>query len=189
MSAPKRMCPHRSGSACVAVTTADTVAASDSAETKRTDFVGSDAPGMDRWSTAQTVCRLPPLAARAGRDCNVLTRRTSADACSESWPAKAWSAVQFLPGSIVRVRQERWRVVSVHQYDACAVVTLHGISPPRRGVEQRFITPFDRFESVARCARPRRASTSRWQRACRAAMAAAVPPGGLHAPIDARLDL
>ena len=97
--------------------------------------------------------------------------------------------MQLLPDSIVLVRRCRWRVMSVQRFDACAVVTLHGIASPCAGIEQRFVEPFDRFAPVAPIARPLRVSPGAWRRACRAALAAAVPPSGLRAPLRARIDL
>ena len=95
----------------------------------------------------------------------------------------------MLPHSIVVVRRCRWRVVSVERFEACAVVTLHGIASPCAGVEQRFIEPFDRLVPAAPVGRPLRVSPGAWRRACRAVLAADVPPNGLRAPRPARIDL
>src|SRR5881394_1295975 len=92
-------------------------------------------------------------------------------------------------GDLVQVRRARWRIVGVRVYDDCRLVTLRGVGTPDRGVERRVLLPFDTIEPIARRSRPRRVRAAAWRRACRALIAADVPPGSLRTARDARIDL
>ena len=89
-----------------------------------------------------------------------------------------------IPGSIVHVRGEDWRVVRVEPYDSCAVVTLDG-GPARRAL--RIIEPFDR---------PRVRRTTLRRRGRRTVLITALntianarPALGLWTAADAAIDL
>ncbi len=97
--------------------------------------------------------------------------------------------MQLLPDAVVRVRRCRWRVVAVRQHERCAIVTLRGLEPPVAGEERRLLSPFDQFDRVDASARPLRVSRARWRAACRAALAADTPPGGLRAAALAQIEL
>jgi len=97
--------------------------------------------------------------------------------------------VQLLPDTLVSLRRHRWRVVTVRAFDGCALVTLRGVCAPLTGVIRRVLTPFDRLEPIERHARPKTVGVRRWRRACRAAIAADAPPGGLRSALHARIDL
>jgi SNF2 family DNA or RNA helicase len=91
------------------------------------------------------------------------------------------------PGDVVRVRRARWRIVQVRPYDAGQIVTLCGLAPPH--LERRVLVPFDTVEPIDRETRPRFVRGVTWRRACRAVIAADVPPGSLRAAASARIDL
>jgi superfamily II DNA or RNA helicase len=93
------------------------------------------------------------------------------------------------PGARVRLRGARWRVVDIHVYDACRVVTLAGLAPPHLGVERRVIEPFDRVDPIERRREPRVVGAERWRRACRALIGADTPAGSLAAARSARIEL
>ena len=92
-------------------------------------------------------------------------------------------------GDLVVVRRVRWQVVDVRAYERCEVVTLRGISPPHAGAERRVLTPFETVERLERIRTARRVRGVPWRRACRALIAADVPPGSLRSAAAARMDL
>src|SRR5262249_61007050 len=89
------------------------------------------------------------------------------------------------PGDLVAVRGSRWRVVDVRAYDGCTLVTLQGAVRPYAGERRRVVTPFDVIEPLDRVRRSRFVGARPWRRACRAALAADVPAGGLVAAAPA----
>jgi superfamily II DNA or RNA helicase len=92
-------------------------------------------------------------------------------------------------GDLVTVRRSRWRVVDVRSYEACAVVTLQGTTPAVAGAIRRVLSPFEAIEPIDRARRARFVGPRKWRRACRAAIAADVPAGGLVAAAGAAIDL
>ena len=92
-------------------------------------------------------------------------------------------------GARVRVRRQRWRVVSVRAFDACRLVTLAGLDAANLGVERRYLAPFDAIEPIDGPRRLRAVRPQTWRRACRALVASQCPPGGLRALRRARVDL
>jgi superfamily II DNA or RNA helicase len=89
-----------------------------------------------------------------------------------------------LPGSMVTVRDEQWRVARVEAFDRCAVVTLEAGSCRRL----RVIEPFDRLFAISggRIARCNRRTVLR---AALKTIAAARPPLGLWTAAAATIDL
>ncbi|MGE5242678.1 MAG: helicase-related protein [Betaproteobacteria bacterium] len=92
-------------------------------------------------------------------------------------------------GDEVVVRQQRWRVQRIRAYGGCLVMSLAGIGAENLGAERQFLSPFDRVELARRPRVLRQVRAATWRRACRAALAAAVPPGALRAAADAVIDL
>src|SRR3954452_25037097 len=93
-------------------------------------------------------------------------------------PGSAPTAVR--PGDLVRVRRARWRVVRVHAFGACQLVTLSGVTAPLLGVERRLLLPFDTIETAENAgagAEPRFVRAATWRGACRALIAGEGPPG------------
>ena len=97
--------------------------------------------------------------------------------------------MHLLPDTIVSLRRCRWRIVAVRSFDDCALVTLRGVSAPWFGVERRVLSPFERFEPIARAARPRWTTRARWRHACRAALASDTRPGGIRGALAAHIDV
>jgi superfamily II DNA or RNA helicase len=93
------------------------------------------------------------------------------------------------PGDLVTVRRARWRIVDVRPHDGCSLVTLHAVARPFAGLVRRVLSPFDRIEPVDRLRQARFVTPRIWRRACRAALAADVPAGGLVAARAAAIDL
>jgi superfamily II DNA or RNA helicase len=93
------------------------------------------------------------------------------------------------PGDLVTVRRSRWRVVDVRPYEDCALITLQGTVGPHDSALRRVVSPFDLIEPVDRARRSRFVGSRAWRRACRAALAADVPAGGLVAAATAAIDL
>ncbi len=92
-------------------------------------------------------------------------------------------------GDLVHVRRQRWRVVDVRAYDQCQLLALAGIEPGNRGLERRFLTPFETVAALDREASFRFVRPQRWRRACRALLADDAPAAGLRAARSARIDL
>jgi superfamily II DNA or RNA helicase len=93
------------------------------------------------------------------------------------------------PGDLVIVRRSRWRVADVRHYETCALVTLHGAGHTGARAVRRVVSPFDLIEPIDRVRRPRFVGSRSWRRACRAAIAAEIPAGGLVAGRAAAIDL
>jgi len=93
------------------------------------------------------------------------------------------------PGDLVRARRARWRVVRVHAFGACQIVTVSGVAAPLLGVERRLLLPFDTIEGLSGPPQPRMVRAATWRRACRALIAGDAPPGSLRAALTARIDL
>ena len=74
-------------------------------------------------------------------------------------------------GDLVCVRQQRWRVADVLTHEDCSLLTLVGAGTANRGVEQRFLSPFDIVEPVQEDARPRVGGSHRWRGRLRALIA------------------
>src|SRR5688572_23032355 len=92
-------------------------------------------------------------------------------------------------GDLVQVRRQRWRVVDVRAYDQCRLLALAGIEPGNRGLERRFLTPFETVAGFDREPSFRLVRPQRWRRACRALLADDAPAAGLRAARSARIDL
>ncbi|HEX7138483.1 MAG TPA: helicase-related protein [Vicinamibacterales bacterium] len=90
---------------------------------------------------------------------------------------------------LVMARGRRWRVADVRAYESCQLVTLISATSAPEAATCRLLTPFDELVPIGRIQRPRRVSRQRWRRACRALVAADVPPGSLQAAAGARFDL
>jgi SNF2-related domain len=93
------------------------------------------------------------------------------------------------PGTIVRIRRERWRIADARAYDDCQLLTVTSVAPGRMASERRFLTPFEAVHPIARRVRPRGVRGSTWRRACRALAADDTPPGGLRAAARAGIDV
>src|SRR5690348_7116261 len=90
---------------------------------------------------------------------------------------------------LVRARRARWRVVEVHAFEACRLVTLASADPESFGIRRRLLTPFDDVDPIVVRPRARRVRIRRWRRACRALIASDAPPASLRCAAAARIDL
>ena len=90
---------------------------------------------------------------------------------------------------LVTARGRRWRVVDVRAYDACQLATLVPATRTTEGSTRRLLVPFDDLVPVETPDEPKRVGRRRWRRACRALIAADVPPGSLLTAGSARFDL
>ena len=63
--------------------------------------------------------------------------------------------MQISQSDVIRVRRRRWRVVDVHSYERCQVLTVLPVrgEPDAGGRERRFVAPFDVVERIARTIR------------------------------------
>jgi superfamily II DNA or RNA helicase len=91
-------------------------------------------------------------------------------------------------GSIVVIRRQRWRVVSVRAYPRCKVLALVGVGIGNAGRATHLISPFDDVEAAAR-GRIRLVSRRSWRRRCRALLATSGPSDRLQTVVHARIDL
>ncbi len=89
------------------------------------------------------------------------------------------------PGSLVRVRDQQWRLARVVPYDHCAIVVLDGGDDGRR---LQVIEPFDRVASI-RADRMRRRGRRNVLRHALAAIGGARPALGLWTAAAAPIDL
>jgi superfamily II DNA or RNA helicase len=92
-------------------------------------------------------------------------------------------------GDAVLVRRQRWRVVDVHRYEGCELVTLIGTGATNAGARRHFLMPFESVAGLPRPSAVRFVRPTRWRNACRALLSANCPPGALRTAGRARLDL
>ncbi|MQA29740.1 MAG: hypothetical protein GEU82_07870 [Luteitalea sp.] len=95
----------------------------------------------------------------------------------------------FAVGDGVRVRRQRWRVVSIRPYEDCCLVALTGIGSRNRNVETRVLLPFDVTEPVGSSARMLFVGSRRWRQECRRVVATHGGADALHAARVASMDL
>ena len=93
------------------------------------------------------------------------------------------------PGTLVRVRCQRWRVVDFRQHTGCAEVALAGAGALNLGVRRRVLVPFDRVEPTMERGQWKRAPARHWRRRMREWLRANTPPGALGTAHLARIDL
>ena len=91
-------------------------------------------------------------------------------------------------GSVVVVRRQRWRVVSIRAYACCKVLGLTGAGTVNARQAIHLITPFDDIEVTTRGA-IRLASRRAWRRRCRGLLASHGPADRLQKAVRARIDL
>jgi superfamily II DNA or RNA helicase len=77
------------------------------------------------------------------------------------------SHARLRPGTAVRIRRQRWRVVQIVTHARAAVLDVAGADAANRGTRATFLLPAERVESLDTVARPRAVSASRWQRLAR----------------------
>ena len=89
------------------------------------------------------------------------------------------------------MRGDRWRVLHVTPYGACAIVEVAGAADSNRGTIARFILPFEPAEPMlSPCDAPKAVRPSTFRRAARAALATATPTWtSLRAPAWCRVTL
>ena len=99
--------------------------------------------------------------------------------------------VALRAGDAVRIRGERWRVAAASSFDEVSIVDVDGCDATNQGTRAHFLLPFEHIEAVAsRSTVPRVVTGSRWRRAARATLAAAVPRwASLRAAARARLTI
>jgi superfamily II DNA or RNA helicase len=95
-----------------------------------------------------------------------------------------------VPGDIVRIRDERWRVVRCTSGPGGAILDVDAYRRDRTHGRATFLLPFDRCEQLPRDAHPRLVSRTRWRRTVARVLADAVPAwGDLRTAAAARIDL
>src|SRR5215813_5423756 len=94
----------------------------------------------------------------------------------------------FHAGELVRVRGERWRIVSTTPFDGCQLVTIAGAATRNYGVERQLLAPFDAIDPIPSSPAPRMAGTVRWRRALRDLLHRGLP-GELRATANATIEL
>src|SRR2546423_12358933 len=79
-------------------------------------------------------------------------------------------------GDAVRIRGERWRIVTDASFPDVSIVDVDGCDATNLGTKARFLLPFERIDTLAaRSTVPRIVTHARWRRAARAMLAGAVP--------------
>ena len=92
-------------------------------------------------------------------------------------------------GALVTVRQQRWLIVHIQAHSACKVISLSGTTPRNAGRVAQVILPFDEVEPVVTRTGLRLVGARRWQRQCRAMLAAQGPVDRLQTAVSANIDL
>ena len=93
-------------------------------------------------------------------------------------------------GEVVRIREERWSVCRCVQHAAVAVIDVRGCDRSNRGIETRFLLPFDTFQRLPAVRAMRIVSRRRWQLLARHTLAAAVAHyDSLRTLAAARIDI
>src|SRR5262245_18445986 len=94
----------------------------------------------------------------------------------------------FHAGELVRVRGERWRIVSTTPFDGCQLVTIAGVTTGNYGVERQLLAPFDAIDPIPSSQAPRMAGAVRWRRTLRDLLHRGLP-GELRATANAAIEL
>src|SRR5678816_2816406 len=80
------------------------------------------------------------------------------------------------PGDALRIRDQRWRVAAESSFGTVSIVDVDGCEATNHGTRARFLLPFEAVTPASPSGVTSRFVTiHRWQRAARAALAAAVP--------------
>lgn len=99
------------------------------------------------------------------------------------------SLPSVVPGTVVRVRRQRWRVVRTLAGSNVVLVTLAGTGGPNAGILRSFVSPFDRVDPVEAAPRARHVTTAAWRNVVRDLIASTAPGGSLRVLARARLDV
>jgi superfamily II DNA or RNA helicase len=79
------------------------------------------------------------------------------------------------PGDIVRIRDERWRIVSHAPHGDAAVVEAAGCEAANRASRAHFLLPFEPIDRLPAFSAPRLVRPARWRRVARRVLAEATP--------------
>src|SRR5918996_2430213 len=93
-------------------------------------------------------------------------------------------------GDIVRIRDERWRIVSRTAYGDTSVLEAAGCDATNRSIRGRFLLPFEPIDRLPSSTAPRLVRPGRWRRVARRVLAEATSSwGSLRAAARADLAL
>jgi superfamily II DNA or RNA helicase len=96
----------------------------------------------------------------------------------------------FRPGELIRVRDERWRVIRHQPHVECAVLDVSGVDETNRGTTARYLLPFDRPERPTPSDRPRIVRATALRRVLKDTLQSATPAWtSLRSPATARISL
>ncbi|MEQ1758476.1 MAG: DEAD/DEAH box helicase [Vicinamibacterales bacterium] len=91
--------------------------------------------------------------------------------------------------SLVRIRNQRWRVGRVTSSGSCVIASVVGADTHNRGHRTTFLLPFDLCGQITPTTSPRRVTARGWRRLARRALGAAEPsPHSLRAAAAARFE-
>jgi superfamily II DNA or RNA helicase len=91
-------------------------------------------------------------------------------------------------GEVVRIRDERWRIIRRVPYDRATAIEAAGCDAGNRNGHATFLLPFETIERVQAYSVPRVVGRRRWRRAARRTLATASPSlTSLRAATPARL--
>ena len=79
------------------------------------------------------------------------------------------------PGDVVRIRDERWRIVAHAPLGDAAIVEAAGCDASNRTMRARFLLPFEPIDCLPSSPAPRVVRPGRWRRVVRRALADATP--------------
>ncbi len=100
----------------------------------------------------------------------------------------ATSPAPLQAGEVVRIRDERWRIVRRVTYDRTTAIEAAGCDAGNRSGHATFLLPFETIERVQAHSVPRVVGRRRWRRAARRTLATASPSlTSLRAATPARL--
>ena len=100
----------------------------------------------------------------------------------------ATSPAPLQAGEVVRIRDERWRIVRRVTYDRATAIEAAGCDAGNRSGHATFLLPFETIERVQAHSVPRVVGRRRWRRAARRTLATASPSlTSLRAATPARL--
>lgn len=85
------------------------------------------------------------------------------------------NATPLRSGDLVRIRDEKWRIVRRVSYGGIAIVEAAGCDAANRASEARFLLPFEIVDRLNTSAAPRLVGPRRWRRVARHVLAEATP--------------
>ena len=138
-------------------------------------------PGWDLDdATALPLRFLPPRSGGGARDPaqrlpDLGHFSNDSDGTSRAHPEHVLASSPIHHGDVVRIRNQRWRVVGHVVYEAAALLRVMGSGGDNHGLEAQFLLPYEHVECLPSVHEPEVVCARRWRRIVRVELSDAVP--------------